>query len=68
MELVKEAVSRSEESERAVFTIPAAARILEISPNSAYKAAERGEIPTIRIGRRLLVPRRALERLLEGER
>ncbi|GAF89970.1 unnamed protein product, partial [marine sediment metagenome] len=31
-----------------------------------YQAARDGGIPTIRIGRRLLVPRRALEKLLEA--
>ena len=32
---------------------------------TAYAAAERGEIPTIRIGRLLRVPVRAMERLLD---
>jgi excisionase family DNA binding protein len=46
-----------------------AARLLGISRNLAYEAARRGEIPTIRIGRRILVPIAALERLLsERER
>lgn len=58
----------SEDPEAGVLTIPTAARILSISPGSAYKAAERGEIPTIRIGRRLLVPCKALDRLLDAER
>jgi Helix-turn-helix domain len=33
--------------------------------NAAYDAAARGEIPTIRIGRLLRVPVRALERMLD---
>jgi excisionase family DNA binding protein len=48
-----------------VLTVTEAATLLRISRNSAYEAARRGEIPTIRLGRRLLVPRAALERLLE---
>ncbi|EGD44662.1 hypothetical protein NBCG_01082 [Nocardioidaceae bacterium Broad-1] len=44
---------------------PEAAGILHLSKASAYAAAERGEIPTIRIGRRLLVPTAALRRLLQ---
>ena len=32
--------------------------------NAAYEAARKGEIPVIRIGKRVLVPRLALERLL----
>jgi excisionase family DNA binding protein len=50
-------------------TTAEAARLLGISRNLAYEAARRGEIPTIRIGRRILVPIAALERLLsERER
>ncbi len=47
-----------------VLTIPETAKILRIGRNSAYEAAHRGQIPTIKIGRRLLVPREALERQL----
>jgi excisionase family DNA binding protein len=52
--------------ERRVVTLNEAAAILRISRGSAYEAAKRGEIPTIRIGRRLLVPTAALERMLGG--
>ena len=37
-----------------------------LSRDSSYRAAERGEIPTIRVGRLLRVPVRAMERLLDG--
>jgi excisionase family DNA binding protein len=50
--------------EKVTCTVPEAARILGISRNGGYEAAKRGEIPTIRIGRRILVPKAALERLL----
>jgi len=52
--------------ERRVVTLTEAAVILRISRGSAYEAARRREIPTIRIGRRLLVPTAALERMLAG--
>ena len=52
--------------ERKTITIPAAGQALGISRNAAYEAARRGEIPTIRIGRLLLVPKVALERMLES--
>jgi excisionase family DNA binding protein len=42
-----------------------AARRLGISRALAYEAANRGELPVCRIGRRVLVPRAALLRLLE---
>src|SRR2546422_11112482 len=51
-----------------VLTIAETARRLRIGRNSAYEAARRGELPVVRIGRRLLVPRVALERLLGGDR
>ncbi len=45
---------------------PEAARILGVGRSTIYEAARRGEIRTIRIGKLLLVPRRALEELLGG--
>ncbi len=53
-------------NERRVVTLNEAAQILRISRGSAYEAAKRREIPTIRIGRSLLVPAAALERMLAG--
>jgi excisionase family DNA binding protein len=41
-----------------------AAELLGISRASAYEAAHRGELPVRVIGRRMLVPRVALLRLL----
>jgi excisionase family DNA binding protein len=54
-------------TERKTMTIEDAAQVLGISRNSAYTAAKRGEIPTIKIGRLLLVPTAALDRLVAGE-
>ena len=41
-------------------------RYFGLCRNAAYDAAARGEISTIRIGRLLRVPVRALERMLDG--
>jgi len=41
-------------------------RYFNLSRNAAYAAAERGEIPVIRIGRLLRVPVRAMERKLDN--
>ena len=49
---------------RATYTVPEAAKILGIGRNSAYEAARTGAIPTLRIGKRLLVPISALNKLL----
>ena len=51
---------------RVVLTVEEAAEMLKISRPSAYQAVQRGEIPIIRIGRRILVPVAALEKLLES--
>ena len=48
----------------ATMTIPEAAELLGISRSAAYRAVTRGEIPTIRIGRRLLVPTAKLYAIL----
>lgn len=59
-------MTRKPEAERATLTIPEVADRLGISRNAAYEAARRGEIPTIRLGKLLRVPRAQLERLLAG--
>lgn len=53
--------------ERVVLTIEEAGVLLRVSRSTAYQAARSGELPTIKIGRRLLVPVKALERLLQKE-
>ena len=52
------------EEERLTMTVGECAKILGIGRQLAYDKVKTGEIPVIRIGRRLLVPRRALEKLL----
>jgi excisionase family DNA binding protein len=49
------------------ITVEAAAKELGISRSSAFKAAHRGQIPVIVIGKRVLVLRRGLDELLEGK-
>ena len=46
---------------------PDAARRLGLGRNAVYDAIARGEIPVIRFGRRIVVPKRALDRMLNGE-
>ena len=48
-----------------VYTVAECARLLNLGRTAAYQAVQRGDIPTIRIGRRILVPKKALEHLLE---
>ena len=50
--------------ERQTCSVEEAAKALGIGRGSAYEAVRRGEIPAIRLGKRLVVPKQALERLL----
>ncbi len=43
-----------------------AGKVLGLGKNTSYEAARRGDIPTIRIGKRLIVPVRRLIKVLEG--
>ena len=54
--------------EHACFTVEEAARVLRIGRSQAYAAARSGELPTIRIGRSLRVPRHRLEQLLGAQK
>ncbi len=48
------------------YTIPETAKILGIGRSAAYEGARIGEFPTVRIGKRLLVPKALLEQMLSG--
>ena len=50
---------------RLCITVPEAAAMLRISRNFAYELVKRGELPAIRFGKRLIIPRAALEKMLE---
>ena len=49
---------------RLVWTVEEAARLLGISRAHAYDLVARGELPHLRLGRRLVVPKQAIEVLL----
>jgi excisionase family DNA binding protein len=48
-------------SERLALSVEEAGALLGISRDLAYDLVARGELPSVRLGRRLVVPRRALE-------
>ena len=52
---------------RLTYTVPETAKLLGIGRNQAYDAVKTKQLPSIRIGNRLLVPRAALDRMLAGE-
>jgi excisionase family DNA binding protein len=44
-----------------LLTVPETAKLLRISRNLAYELVARGEIPSVRFGRLIRVPRAALD-------
>jgi excisionase family DNA binding protein len=54
----------SEIAIKKTVTVEEAARALGIGRNLAYLAVKSGEIPSIRIGKRILVPAAAVRRML----
>lgn len=50
--------------DKVTISVPETAKILGISRNFAYFLARTGQLPTLKLGRRLLIPRVALEELL----
>ncbi len=61
------AAGMPERRPRRTCSIPEASEALGIGRAAGYEAARRGDIPTLRIGRRLVVPLAALDRLLGGD-
>ena len=49
------------------LTVDETAALLRLGRNATYDGIRRGEIPSVRIGKRILVPRLALNRLLAGK-
>lgn len=50
--------------DQTTITVEKAAEILSIGRASGYRAAKTGELPTVKFGRRLLVPTAKLKALL----
>lgn len=61
----KPKAKRRHTADRLVYEVPEAGAMLGLSRNGSYSAAARGEIPTIKIGRLLKVPKVAFDRMLE---
>jgi len=51
-------------AERLAFTVDEAAYLLNISRNLVCELVDRGVLPAIRLGRRIVIPRVVLEELL----
>ncbi len=49
-----------------VLSVAKAAQSLGVSDDLVYELIERGQLPCLRLGRRKLIPRRAIELLVEN--
>jgi hypothetical protein len=61
-----EATPRITEPPKTISVPEAGRRYFGLGRNGSYAAANRGEIPTVRIGRLLRVPVKACEQILEA--
>ena len=55
-------------NERLTLTVEEAARQLGLSRGAAYQAVQRGEIPSLKFGKRIVIPVSALNRMLSEAR
>jgi len=53
-----------QDNERLTYNVVEASRILGLSRNATYHACLTRQIPHLKIGKRILIPRLALERML----
>jgi excisionase family DNA binding protein len=51
-----------------VLTVDEAAKVLRVGRSTVYDAIKRGEVPCVRVGRRLLISRRVLDKLLSDNK
>jgi excisionase family DNA binding protein len=56
----------SEPKDRLTITVEEAAAILGISRSLAYELVRRGILPHLRLARRIVISRRAVERMIDG--
>jgi excisionase family DNA binding protein len=64
MSAIDDAASLPHQVQRMTMSVTEAGARLGIGKNAAYAAAGRGEIPVIRLGKRMLVPISAFEQML----
>ena len=63
--VVDESIEKVSGVERLCLTVPEAATMLGISRNFAYELVKQKQLPVIKFGKRLLIPRAALAKMLE---
>jgi excisionase family DNA binding protein len=61
----QKAKAKPPNDDRLVLEVPEAGRLLGLSRNASYEAAKRGDLPTIRIGKLIRVPKLAFQQMLD---
>jgi excisionase family DNA binding protein len=51
----------------ATYDVEEAAKVLGIGRNTAYKLIDEGQIPHLRLGKKIRIPKIAIDRMLSGE-
>jgi len=59
-------MGNNQQEQRLTLSVNEVAHLLGLSRGATYEAVRTGQIPSIRIGRRIIIPRIALTKLLEG--
>jgi excisionase family DNA binding protein len=54
--------------ERLVLTVSEAASVLRLSRAFTYELVARGQLPSVRLGRRIMIPRAGIQRILDDSR
>ena len=57
--------AQPESPESLVYEVPEAGAMIGLGRNAAYAAAARGDLPTVRFGKLIRVPKAAFHRMLE---
>ena len=60
-------IENTNEEDHLTWSIPYAGSKVSLGKNASYAAARRGEIPTIRFGKKLRVPKAKFLKMLAGE-
>ena len=64
--MLREGLMTRERDDVQLLTVPEAARLLRIGRNLAYELVARGELPAVRLGRVIRVPRASLEQWIHA--
>jgi len=59
-------MGNNDDMERLTVTVDEARKMMGLSRGSMYQAIYAGQVPSIRVGRRILIPRARLEQILNG--